>query len=741
MNQKTNSFGIFFRRLLPAYKSKRSRTLFITVIAGSYLLIFTAILLTGKFVFFYSQKDVEQFESGKPAPRSITVDHNLQYTDQRATETRREAVAQLVPPVYVVRGTVIGNSIAAFSDFSSILTESLSENMTAEKSFLKMQTALPDIMDQKAYYSLYNHPGIIQLLPFFQIILSDILNRGYIENAENPLDGTPVNRMEIILRSETEKQGRAIPFSEIFHTGNVEEYISRRISEANLPDNTFIPLRAMFDTFGRTNLFYDEDATENLRVTEKASVAPVVRNLIRGETIVTKGMTVRENDLEKIRAISEFSVSVNTKIILGTAFFLALIYLLAFLLIRPPFTEFRLNFQQVLIITVVSVLYVVLAAVLYRLTDVPEWLPYSLILPTALSVMLISILISYRTGILTSLLLSFTTLLITDMSIHTFLFAVLSSVSGAIIIKDTEKRIELVRVGLYLAAVNLTVSIVLGFFNGYGFKQAAEAGVWAFLHGIFSGVLLLGILPIMEYIFNSATKFRLMELSDLNNPVLRRLLTFAPGTYTHAVSVANLAESACRSIGANYLLARVGAYYHDIGKLDQPDYYSENQQFGNRHDNLKPSLSASIIKAHVRNSVEKARALGLPQPVIDIIAQHHGTTLIRFFYEKAVSDEGLENVSPEDYYHGGPVPETKEAAVVMIADSVEAATRTLKKPTVSRLEKTVWSIMMDKFNSGQLDNCPLTFKDLNGIRKTFVRILTGHFHSRVEYPELKGMRA
>jgi len=226
-----------------------------------------------------------------------------------------------------------------------------------------------------------------------------------------------------------------------------------------------------------------------------------------------------------------------------------------------------------------------------------------------------------------------------------------------------------------------------------------------------------------------------MELSDLNAPILKRLLTVAPGTYSHSVTVAHLAESACREIGADPLLARVGAYYHDIGKIEQPEYFVENQSGYNKHDEINPRLSVTVIRSHVKLGAEKVRALGLPQGVVDIVSQHHGNAVISWFYDQAKKSEG--GADADDFSYPGQPPSSKEAAVVMLADSVEAATRTLKKPTASRLEDFIREIIMEKVRGGQLDRSDLTFKDTETIRNIFTRILAGHFHSRIEYLKVK----
>jgi putative nucleotidyltransferase with HDIG domain len=257
---------------------------------------------------------------------------------------------------------------------------------------------------------------------------------------------------------------------------------------------------------------------------------------------------------------------------------------------------------------------------------------------------------------------------------------------------------------------------------------------WAAFNGIVSGMLVLGFLPMLEHALNAVTTFRLMELSDLNSPILKRLFNAAPGTYSHSLMVANLAEAACQEIGANPLLARVGAYYHDIGKMDNPDYFVENQSAYNKHDDIAPRLSATVIRSHVKLGVEKGRHLGLPKEVIDIIAEHHGNSVISWFYHEAMKRETAVNM--EDFSYPGNPPRSRESAVVMLADVTEAAVRTLKKPSVARLEKYIQELIMAKFEHGQLSESELTFRDLETIKRSFVRVLAGYYHARIEYPKL-----
>jgi len=315
-----------------------------------------------------------------------------------------------------------------------------------------------------------------------------------------------------------------------------------------------------------------------------------------------------------------------------------------------------------------------------------------------------------------------------------YIFAVVSAVAASFAIRNAKKRMDIIKAGLVISAANCTAVIVILLFTHAGLGSYPVTLFWAFLNGIMSGILFLGIAAPFEQVLNAATSFRLMELSDLNTPILRRLFTTAPGTYSHSVLVANLAEQACQDIGANALLARVGAYYHDLGKMDNPDYFIENQTVYNKHDDISPRLSATVIRSHVKLGIEKARSLKLPQEVIDIIAEHHGNSLIAWFFDKATRQEL--QVNSDDFTYPGVPPRTRESAVVMLADVAEAAVRSLKKPTSAKIERFIHQLLDAKVKYGQLANCSLSFHDLEIIKSAFVKSLGAYYHSRIEYPSV-----
>lgn len=302
--------------------------------------------------------------------------------------------------------------------------------------------------------------------------------------------------------------------------------------------------------------------------------------------------------------------------------------------------------------------------------------------------------------------------------------------------KRANQRNKLATVGIFSSFLNVVVVLALGMVNKKSFSVKVVECLWAFGNGIISIILTIGILPFLETVFNVITPMRLLELSNPNEPLLKRLMLEAPGTYHHSLMVGNLAEAAAEVIGGNALLARVGAYYHDIGKLKRPNFFIENQSGENPHDKMSPNLSALVITSHAYDGAQLAKKYKLPTPIIDLIIEHHGTTKLAYFYHKAQKME-REEVKEENFRYQGPKPGTKEAAVVMLADSVEAAVRSMTDKTEGKIEGYIRKIIKDKLEDGQFDLCNLTLRDMDNIAKAFMKVLSGCFHEREEYPQQK----
>lgn len=356
------------------------------------------------------------------------------------------------------------------------------------------------------------------------------------------------------------------------------------------------------------------------------------------------------------------------------------------------------------------------------------YIPFSL--PALLSIILfnnleISFLLTLACGIA-----------VTSIAGNNFLLVVMFLISGILAIllaKDMRRRNVIIRTGLFIGLAQAAALTLASRFK----SQYALSDLILIANGIACSIIVIGILPIFEYLFKTVTNVSLLELADFHNPLLQRMVMEAPGTYHHSLIVGNLSDAACKAVGANALLARIGAYYHDIGKLAKPEYFSENQSaFTSKHEALTPTMSKLIIMNHVKEGVELAKKYKFTPSVIDFIEQHHGNSLVYYFYRRALENtENVEKVGEEEFRYPGPKPNSKETAIVLLADSVEAATRALKEADLTKIEELVHKIINNKFIDGQLDECDLTLKDLERISSVFIKILSGIYHGRVSYPE------
>ena len=427
------------------------------------------------------------------------------------------------------------------------------------------------------------------------------------------------------------------------------------------------------------------------------------------------------------------TASHDFRYVIGSVFLILLNYSLYFILCGSKIQRRVLSNSERYLAASLIGSYIIGTVLIDNLSPVFEGFPVALAIPTALFIMLFAVFFGKRTAMIMAIALPLGSYFAGAYDMYSYLIALVSGAVSSTVLHKAQNRMSLIKAGLIIAAANCFAVIVVLLLRQSNLINYPSPLFWAALNGIACGMLILGFLPVLEHALNAITPFRLMELSNLNAPVLRKLFMTAPGTYTHSLMVANLAEQACQVIGANALLARVGAYYHDIGKMDNPDYFVENQTDHNRHDEIAPRLSATIIRSHVKVGVEKALSLKLPKDVISIIAEHHGNSIISWFYNKATENEVT--VNSEDFSYPGSPPKTKESAIVMLADITEAAVRTLNKPTANKIDKFIQQLFDAKIEHGQLSQSDLSFSELEIIKKSFVRVLAGYYHSRIEYPK------
>ena len=455
-----------------------------------------------------------------------------------------------------------------------------------------------------------------------------------------------------------------------------------------------------------------------------------------GEKIIRKGFPITEEAYSKLLKMSESPIYLDLRAFANSELYLLLLMVMwylffAFIPRKRTMLLREFVFQVICFLVVYGV-----AAFGAKTQAFASPFALNIIIPASLFVLIEAILYGQLNAAFFSVVLAFGVFDASSCQAVPFLFTLASCLAASTVVRKIERRIDMVFVSLILAFMDsvMVVLIAVIFNEKFAHMPIIIGGVAA--NGFLSGILALGFITPVEFLLNTASVFRLMDLSDLNNSVMRKMLVTASGTYQHSQMVAQLAENACRDIGANALVARVGAYYHDIGKMDQSEYFVENQTNGiNKHNAMKPSLSVSVIRSHVRKGVEKAHQLHLPQQIIDIIEEHHGNNIIAYFYEEAKKENP--NVNPADYSYTGNPPSTKESAVVMLADTVEAACRTLENPTEERLDKFIQMLINGKAEHHQLDKCDLTFSDITTIKDAFVKLLVGYYHNRIEYPDQK----
>jgi putative nucleotidyltransferase with HDIG domain len=492
--------------------------------------------------------------------------------------------------------------------------------------------------------------------------------------------------------------------------------------------------------FLKPNITYDAEET-NRRVVEARNNVPLAKGtVLEKERIIDRNERITKDHIDKLNSLAvelaerEASESVLLTFVRYLGKFLmismAVVILIIFLALSKSRVAILKDVKRVVLIAAIFVLVSFLA---YNINHF-GLNPY--LIPITIGSMLLTIFFDTKIGFIGTIILS---IIIGFLRGNEFNISVVSIFAGTIAVLSVSRirtrswlfNSILMIIGAYL--VSITIMEILRYTP---FTTIAKYWGYGAINGFISPLLVYGLQVIFEYIFDIATDMRLLELSDLNNPLLRKLSIEAPGTYHHSLMVGNLAEAAADSIGANALLARVGAYYHDIGKIEKREYFIENQMRSkNPHEKLSPTMSCLILMNHVKKGLELARKYKLPKQIRDFIAEHHGTNLIAFFYQKALEKSDNEEINESSFRYPGPKPKTKETGIVMLADAIEAAARTLKDPSPSRIRGMVISIVQDRFRESELDDCPLTLRELTRIIESFETVLLGTFHSRIEYPD------
>ncbi|AYB45595.1 HDIG domain-containing metalloprotein [Paenibacillus lautus] len=555
-------------------------------------------------------------------------------------------------------------------------------------------------------------------------------------NSEDIIQMKPVAR-EIVSR---------LMLNEIVDADTARTRVAERVNTSSLNDRTAREVVQELASLTITaNKFYDEVATKNAKVEARENTPPVF--IKQGDILVAKGQLITPELYELLGKNGLLKDDINYWPELGVLLLSVLLSLGILMFIRQSEPgKFKYNNSQLLMLVLVYVITLItMHLTAFLQSDSQMYVGY--LAPVAIGAILVTLLLETSLAYFSVIIFSIMASVILNVQGELFdfkfgLFAAVTSCVAIFSIHRASQRSTMLKGGIMASLFGALIVFIMLLLNNdtWTTTETLYSIGFAIAGGLLTAILVIGLMPFFEVTFGILSALKLVELSNPNHPLLRKLLTETPGTYHHSVMVGNLSEAAAEAIGANGLLCRVGSYYHDIGKTKRPIYFIENQNnMENPHDSIEPKLSKSIIVAHARDGVEMLKEYKLPKPIRDIAEQHHGTTFLHYFYHKAVRQAEEQGVEPDftedDFRYPGPKAQSKESAIVGIADSVEAAVRSLRKPTVEQVESMIEKIIKGRLDDHQFNDCDLTMKELDIIAKTLKETVMGIFHSRIEYPE------
>ncbi|HAT4275058.1 TPA: HDIG domain-containing protein [Clostridium perfringens] len=629
-------------------------------------------------------------------PKSDIKAHR-EIIDESATEARKKEAEEKVDKQYSLRTDVQKQSEEKIKGFFSSVEKVLAQDKSEEEKAKLIPRAPFKITDEQANKIASMNAQSTKNL---ESVCIDGLNKAY----EAPIEDGNEQDLKDAKKEYTDF-----------------------ISSSDLSDSEKA-IALNFVNVVEPNFFYDKEKTDELIKETLKQVPPVM--IKKNQIVVSEGEPVTAHQLELLGTLGLLSDSASAICIyIALGVLVIIVMYLQYGYIHKYYTAINKEFSKIVMISILNVFPVILARLFGMMSNY--------IIPLACMPMLITLLLNYKISLVFSML---NVILIggaVGFNPNIIILAILNVVLGGTLLRKMQQRNDILYSSITVAVLSSILTFSVGTLTTNNFMAILADSTFAAAGAILSGILTIGVLPFFESTFDIVTNAKLLELSNPNNPLLKKLLMEAPGTYHHSILVANLAELAAEQVGGNPLLARIGAYYHDVGKTKRPYFFRENQ-FGkkNPHDRLKPEVSSKIIISHVKDGSELAKEYNLPKTIHDFIVTHHGETLVKYFYLTVKNNsENPDEVKEEDFKYPGPKPMSKEQGIVMLADSTEAAVRSINEPTEEKIEKMVNNIIDDKLASGQLDNCDLTLRDISKIKKCFLKALNGIHHERIEYPD------
>ena len=730
-------------------------------------IIFTVLLYPNLVIKKHAYKLGDVAEADIKATKDFLIEH------KEATEASRRRAEENVLTVYdhdVTFSDKVNQRVkTAFDDLRAVLEAEKNQSKDAPKQSeaastdnVEKKSSVHDLIWQKkadfeekigisvsngAYKILEKEAFSHDIENLITRISTEILENGVVANKELLLRETDKGIILKDIRTKTEQV--VYQLKHFYGLGQAKTMV-KIIGQPLLKGLNYTLRNMIVDFIQRLiqpNITLNKSETEERKKIAALEVKPVLYKIKAGEMLLREGERVTKIQLLKLKASQ---AGIKKKQILASCVGSAMIILCILMTTYTLYINHRSqtalhNNKNLFFIASVLLTFFFIARISAPLAEsmayyTPFPIPVSSIsygMPLAAGAMTICLFMGLELAILFAMLIAIGTGVIFQNRFDIFIYFLLNSSMAAYWMQNCRERKVFIKAGLKLGLLNIIlITIISAYMEDFsGFKFLWD-WAFAFMGGVGSGIVAAGIAPLVEIAFDYTTDIKLLELANLDRPILRRLMLEAPGTYHHSVVVGTMVEAAASEIGANPLLAKVCGYYHDIGKIKKPLYFIENQTNGvNKHDKLAPSMSSLILISHIKNGVEIAKKNKLGNVIIDTIRQSHGTSLISYFYEKAKQQKGEDAVNIDDFRYPGPKPQTREAGLVMLADVVEAASRTLANPTPSRIQGLVQNLINKVFSDGQLGNCELTLKDLHSIAKSFNKILNGIHHHRIEYSD------
>ena len=705
------------------------------------------------------------YELGDVAQRDIKASRDFLIEDNQATQRKQQESGEQILTVYDYDIKLVSkisthvekafNMLRQTAQADTVLDSDNNLEKQADKNLHNNIWKKKDIFEKELGISVSNGAFTVlekelfskEISSFIIKIIREILENGVAANKEILLRESSRG---IILRTVGTKKENIVKNLNKFYGLDQAKSMVRTIGYPLFKNLNYTLINLIVDFSQRLiqpNITLNRNETEERKKKAQAAIKPVFYKIKSGEMLLREGERVTDVQLLKLKELCKHNKQEKQYLrTIGTIMMILLVLIISYFLhIKQRGHRILKTNKDLLFISLMLILFFFVPGaveiLLRALTkSFPSFISDSSIflgIPLASGAMTVCLFMGFEPALTFSVIISACTAFIFMSRFEIFIYFLLNSVMAAYWMQNCRERKIFIQAGFKIGLLNMLLSTAVAVHIGdfSGFRLAANWGV-GFMGGIGAGIITAGIVPLIELTFNYTTDISLLELANLERPILRKLMMEAPGTYHHCVIVGSMVEAAAAEIGANPLIAKVCGYYHDIGKVKKPLYFIENQSGGkNRHDKLAPSMSGLILISHVKDGVELAKKHKLVPEIIDAIRQHHGTSIIRFFYEKAKQLKGEDSVKIDDYRYPGPKPQTREIGLVMLADVVEAASRSLENPTPSRIQGLVQNLINKIFSDGQLDNCELTLNDLHKIAKCFNKILNGIHHHRIEYPE------